>query len=385
MRCMSGRVARKAPKTDSAPKKDQAPNPPPKVDEPPVLVEVAPPPDPVPMPPPYVHVVKGAQRSTVYGPWRPKQHKDELPCQKDKVAVKEDQARDIYLEFQAKNGAPPDYRPGPVEDETKARDLAIAVVQEARRRVPNGPYNNRGALPDEILSRAPHPLTEDGRADFMTYDGLGKLGEDAPGKFERLFRIGDDAMPEMPPEEPVRFMALMAATTAKLKGGVCEKFASLVMGILSVSAPPGTLACKVGWSGDHHFVVLRVGASQWWVADPWPHNSFVLPWDDCYFKREAIQLYTAMKVVTPVEQAFGVVFDAGQVEHSYQAAVRNLRYTKNDGVFTKNWTHRHNLRRQDDGGPVPETDHVQVPLDYDFQQHDNESTVILAAGPYDWG
>ncbi len=378
MRCMSGRVARRAPQADATGEKVA---PAPVSADPPELVEAPPPPDPVPMPPPYHHDTKSERVAHVLGPRRPKVHKDELPCQQDKVEADLDQVRDVYLKFQYADGPPADRPAGTAADEARARDLAIAAVISARAQLANGPFNNRGALPASISSRCAHARTEDARGDFIFQDGLGELTEGRPGDPLRLFRVGEDTMDNLPGPSLVRSLALMAASTIKLQGGVCEKFSSLVLGMLSTAAPAGTVACKVAWSGDHHFVVLRIGTSQWWVADPWPHNAFVLPWRLNCFKRSDIVAHTQMEVVSPVEKAYGVVFDEDQIEHSYQAAVRTLRYTRNDAEFAKNWTQRHNLKTR----VIQADDPNDPPDDYDFSQHDDGHTVILAAADTLWG
>jgi len=202
--------------------------------------------------------------------------------------------------------------------------------------------------------------------------------EDRPGDPARLYRVADDAMDNMP-GDLVRALSLLAATTIKLQGGVCEKFSSLVMAILSVSAPPGTVACKIAWNGDHHYIVLRVGTSQWWVADPWPHNSFSLPWRRNYFKRSDTLHYTQMEVIAPVEQAYGVTFDTNGIDHSYAAADKELKYTLKDALFDHNWGHQHNLKAGDIVGPAD-----PVPATYNYRQHEDE-TCILAADATVWG
>ena len=373
MRCLSGRTARKAPKGTEAAATSSKEVPPP-------LPEVSPEPDPVPMPAPYHHEASGATEAKVLGPKRARTHKDTLPCQQDKVQNDKDQVRDVYLKFKFAMGKPPLFPRGSAADEDLARGLACHVVERARSFVTNGPYNNRIALPQAISRRAPHPRTEDARADYIWQDGLGLIDEDRPGDPARLYQVGDSTMDNMP-GELVNPLALLAATTIKLHGGVCEKFSSLVLGILSSVAPPGTIAAKIAWTGDHHYVVLRVGSSQWWVADPWPHNAFVLPWSKNFFEHQDTSAWTQMEVVSPVEYPFGVVFDDGGLDHSYQCAVKALPYTKDDAEFASNWEQVHNLQDAALG------QHAQrrLPLDHPWPQYEDGKTVVLAANAMQWG
>lgn len=374
MRCASGRVAKKAPPAKA--EESSAP-----VKSPPPVMETSPVPDPVPMPAIYHHETKSETKANVCGPKRPSTHKDELPCQQDKTEKDKDQVRDIYLKFEYKKGPPALPPSGSSEDETKARDLAIDAVTQARALLANGPYNNRIGLPRTILERAPHPRTEDARADYIWQDGCGMIDQaDRPGDPARLYTVSDSGMDNMP-GDLVKQLALLAATTIKLQGGVCEKFSSLVMGILSRIAPPGTFAAKVAWSGDHHYVVLRTGTSQWWVADPWPHNAFVLPWKKNYFEPKDTTAHTTMEVLSPVEHAYGVVFDEGGLDHSYQRAIKELKYTKDDAQFDHAWGQASNLK----ASVLKETVGRHSDAEYDYAQHDDGRLTILVAAADEWG
>ncbi|MFO1423129.1 MAG: hypothetical protein U1F70_05675 [Candidatus Competibacteraceae bacterium] len=303
----------------------------------PQSLPILPPPAPVPRPGPYAHYVnEQGDHAAVWGP-----------------------SDNLYLELQFSKGVPEDRSPGHPGDEAIARDLALAAVRQARSLLPNGPYNNRAGLPEKIRNRAEHPLTEDGRGDFIWQDGMDLL-EEKPGDPNRLF---DQTRMAKLPDGLVRALSLMAASTIKMEGGVCEKFSSVVLGILSTTAPPGTEALKVAWSGDHHYVVVRYGTSQWYVADPWPHNAYVQPWADNYFERASTENYTRLTVHAPVEDMYGVVFDHNELENSKKAASREVPYTRTDGQFDHNWGQRDNLPR---GVAVPPRG-------------------ILAAGEEDWG
>ncbi|MCU0612636.1 MAG: hypothetical protein MUE60_12725, partial [Candidatus Eisenbacteria bacterium] len=140
-----------------------------------------------------------------------------------------------------------------------------------------GPFNNRDGS-EAIQNLCPqHAKTMDDRGTAILYEGL-----DNPGN---VFDLDPHAMESQPGDQLVGYLALMEASTVILRGGVCEKFSSVVMGLLSMNAPEGTIACKIQWSKDHHYIVLCVGTSQWWVADPWPHNAFVVPWRRNAFPR----------------------------------------------------------------------------------------------------
>ena len=308
----------------------------------PQSLPILPPPAPVPKPGPYAHYVnEQGNHAAVWGP------------------PKANGSQELYLEFQFSKGVPEDRGPGDPDDEAIARDLALTAVRQARSLLPKGPYNNRAGLPENIRNRAEHPLTEDGRGDFIWQDGMDLL-EEKPGDPNRLF---DQTHMAKLPDGLVRALSLMAASTIKMEGGVCEKFSSVVLGILSTIAPPGTEALKVAWSGDHHYVVVRHGTSQWYVADPWPHNAYVQPWADNYFERAGTENYTKLIVHAPVEDMYGVVFDHNELENSKKAASREVPYTRTDGQFDHNWGQRDNLPRGAAAAPRG----------------------ILAAGEEDWG
>lgn len=235
----------------------------------------------------------------------------------------------------------------------------MAAVRQAQSLLPNGSYNHRNGLPESIRNHAEHPLTEDGRGDFIWQDGMDLL-EEKPGDPNRLF---DQTRMAKLLDGLVRALSLMAASTIAMEGGVYEKFSSVVLGILSKTAPLGTEALKVAWSGDHHYVVVRHGTSQRYVADPWPHNAYVQPWADNYFERKGTENYTRLIVHAPVEDMYGAVFDHNELENSKKAASRVLPYTHNDGQFDHNWGQRDNLPKG-----------VAAPL-----------RGILAAGEKEWG
>lgn len=313
-------------------------------DDLPDLPEIADPPPPAQMSPPYYHETPSDTTGVVYGPLRNERDEDVEACAQDRARREDDQVRDVYLRFAFVQARPDDRAPGNAADEDAARDLAVAVVQHVRTLLPNGPFNNRIHLPEAIAQRRVHPRTEDARADFIYLDAVDAIDPEdraALGPPERLFDV-DGAMENMP-GGLVRGLASMAASTLYLGGGVCEKFSSVVMGVLSTCAPPGTVACKVAWSGDHHFVVLRIGTSQWWVVDPWPHNAYVLPWSECYFAQGDIVQHTAMTVVAPVADSYGVRFDDDAIAASHARSVAIAPFTHNDGAFDHNWGQRDNL------------------------------------------
>jgi hypothetical protein len=346
---------------------------------PPSLSREEPTVEPVPMHPPYHHVEIDETHNILYGPKRPARDQDIARCEQGKSRWEEEdssEVRDVYLRFTFNFGVPDDVPPGNEADERLARELAVRAVREARRLLRCGPFNNRGEpyraepyrpetlLPEQIRNRSPHPRTEDARADFIFQDGLGLLKkEDRRGDPNRLFTQGPGSMETMP-GELTKLLSLLARSTVELQGGVCEKFSAVVMGILSNIAPPETIACKIACDCDHHYVVLRVGTSQWWVADPWPHNAYVLPWSHNYFARESTEKYTTMEVVSPVEDWYGVTFNQDQISDAHNFAMEKVPYTIDDAKFDKNWGQKDNLRR-----------------DLDLE----ESREFLAADEYTWG
>jgi hypothetical protein len=255
-----------------------------------------------------------------------------------------------------------------------------------------GPFNNRGHLPAAIRNREPHPRTEDARADQIYLASLGGL-EAGPADPDAIFTVGDAAMENLPGAYS-KALSLLARSSSKVRGGVCEKFASVVLGMLSEMAPPGAEACSVAWSGDHHYVVVKVGTSRWWVADPWPHNTYVHPWAFNYFRRDDTVRHIRMEVVAPVQHMYGVVFDEGELDARYQAAVAALPHTPNDGAFENNWANRNNLHREfrvHQGAmqyrlvlaAQPDSPWVDVPDADDSDEASSEADEAIADAGYD--
>ena len=258
--------------------------------------------------------------------------------------------RNHYLTFtDDASGIPPApyLQPGSPENELQAQHLAVMLVRKARQLCRKGPFNNREGLSQSILGRDLHPRTTDGRGDFIFYDALDELDpEQRLMNGEPLGDAGhflDKAEMENLPCRTVGELASLSAATRKIEGGVCEKLSALVLGLFSRYAPPGSEACKIAWrsgapaehghTSNHHYVVLRVGNSQWWVADPWPQRSVVLPWSANRFPHDETEHFTHLHVVYPVEHAFGVPLDERELNRSLRFAEHYVPETTRDSAF----------------------------------------------------
>jgi hypothetical protein len=172
---------------------------------------------------------------------------------------------------------PPPQREGDLRSEgtQEALDMAYYAVRSAREMLPLGPLNNREDLHPDILRRERYPRWIDTLIDLQ---------------MEAFVANGNDIVQHrrrIPPgEDFVLQQACLAHAVWRYGGGVCSKIAALTLGILTKEAEPGTRLAQVYHQLNHEFVLVAYGDSPWIVADPWTHNSYVIPLDYCSFGEE---------------------------------------------------------------------------------------------------
>ncbi|MEZ5584406.1 MAG: hypothetical protein R3F37_18070 [Candidatus Competibacteraceae bacterium] len=144
------------------------------------------------------------------------------------------------------------------------------------------------------------------------------------------------------------------------------------------------MACKIQHDIDHHFVVVKVGSSQWWVIDPWVHTSFVLPWRYNYFQDDGAEAHIQMTVHTPVAEPFGLPFDQNKIATAHESAKNTVSPGQNDQKFQKNWSHPHNLRIRTDTQETLENFNGASP-DGTPPDLKDKGLIVLAGRPGQWG
>lgn len=278
-------------------------------------------------PGPYFHDPGDESHSTAWKVWGPKREPIEEEAQRCDAARRgPEEERELYLEFEFHEGCPLVFdEPGDAKDERSARDLAVELVKEARALARKGPLNNRSFLPEEIKRREKYPANVADRLDVI----VNLAWVDEPN---RMFDLGGGL--ENVPHAVTKEYAVFDRATRKLEGGVCEKFAAVVLGLVSCRAPAGTTALKIEWINDHHYVVLRIGTSRWWVADPWVVNAFVHPWTNNYFQPRDTKTYVQMIVNAPVAVAYGVPFKDSELEKACETAKGEVHPRDSDVSFT---------------------------------------------------
>ncbi len=188
-------------------------------------------------------------------------------------------------------GGPADMRADKVvdgDDTLYAMNLAKWAVLEARHVLPHGCFNNMVDLAS-------------GKRGYLTPEGGRVSPRHLKDRAERMadFFLGDDF-------NFVQQLAGRYHAARETGGGVCSLVSHVTMGLVTKEAAPGTTACIVWDQADHSFVVLYHGNSPWIVADPWVHDPWIIPWDDCYFKQpgQCWQIDVKKKAGVP----FGVEF-----------------------------------------------------------------------------
>lgn len=172
-------------------------------------------------------------------------------------------------------------------DAKQARALAESVVLDVRANMPHGALNNEMKDKGQTKYMCPHPKHLNNMVDTAYYE-LGGFENDNPPSF-------------------VYQMAALARCAREVGGGVCSMLAHVALGFITLRALPGLeVVLVVDKSFDHSYCALGYGDSTWFVCDPWPGNTYVIPWDDCYFPREDVAYHFRVECSDRVTVPYGV-------------------------------------------------------------------------------
>jgi hypothetical protein len=175
----------------------------------------------------------------------------------------------------------------PSDDDKIVLKTGKAVVVAARKLLPSGPFNNRAALPEKIAKREPYPAYANALVDEITAIAV-----------RRLKRKNKEA------SEFTLTIACKAEAVKRVGGGVCSQIATLCTSLLSTLAPKGAEICQVfiNKETNHEFVIMKYGNSRWFVIDPWPLVSLVVPFADCAFTANTVATHFRMTVIEPAPE-----------------------------------------------------------------------------------
>jgi hypothetical protein len=166
--------------------------------------------------------------------------------------------------------------------------LATHAVRRTRQLLKNGCFNNTKA------SR-----------EFVSGARAGGLNKQLDEMFTQLQYDKSNA-DDWVPLDPLTQLAARVHATIAVEGGVCSALSAVVAADIAANAL--TLLNEDGsvdkhatlqvlsHDADHSFVVVRFGDSPWIVADPWPADSYAVPWEECYFPRRGVLKYLEIRV-----------------------------------------------------------------------------------------
>lgn len=189
------------------------------------------------------------------------------------------------------------------EEDKAVVDIASKVITGIRSKLPRGPFNNYGGLPDEVLLKQCVPGTN---PPVHAPNWWNTVVEITAGKAAALLK------PRLPDVNEYKLqMACLARATTEVGGGVCSKMAMVTSGELTKAMPEGSEIVQVVSSADHEFVIARAPGSRWFVVDPWTQETSVIPFVDCYFTPDSINSFIAINVKEPAPVPFGIDVETG--------------------------------------------------------------------------
>ncbi len=208
-------------------------------------------------------------------------------------------------------------------DAAAVKNLAVMAVRIARAILYRGTLNNKVRIGGHQIY-------------YCCRDALGQADKQAP---KYLYDYNDrmaDALRGDNQEDIARQMAAVAFGPWENGGAVCRMCSHVAAGVLTMLAPAGTrIAVVFDGAFDHSYAVVQRGTSPWITCDPWPGETFALPWTStaCCFPPSAVTACYEIIVDSPVSIPYGVAFTTEEIAAATLDAQRANTCKKANGEF----------------------------------------------------